>query len=218
MRCFENFLVELNVAHVSCVFEADREIAVLAKKWGCPVISNDSDFFIYALEGGFIPSDFLMGRPATSGENGQKYIPVQFYNYLKFQDFCLTKGFSFNLDKVYIFQCLRHSWEMTTRKKLTEQFFTDHAILYNPRRKFLSDQVAAILRWLTATINEEDAVNRVMRSVDKERRGATRTCVQLSIHDYTDIGDFESFNLEEALFNRYDQIFNDNYINGLTDK
>jgi len=35
--------------------EADKEIASLANQWNCPVISNDSDFFIYDIPAGYIP-------------------------------------------------------------------------------------------------------------------------------------------------------------------
>ncbi|XP_022808281.1 protein asteroid homolog 1-like [Stylophora pistillata] len=35
--------------------EADPDIASLARDWKCPVLSNDSDFFIFDVEGGFIP-------------------------------------------------------------------------------------------------------------------------------------------------------------------
>ena len=35
--------------------EADNEIASLASAWNCPVLSNDSDFFIFDIKGGYIP-------------------------------------------------------------------------------------------------------------------------------------------------------------------
>ena len=35
--------------------EADTEIASLASTWNCPVLGNDSDFFIFDIKGGYIP-------------------------------------------------------------------------------------------------------------------------------------------------------------------
>ena len=35
--------------------EADAEIASLARAWNCPVLSNDSDFFIFDIKCGYIP-------------------------------------------------------------------------------------------------------------------------------------------------------------------
>ena len=39
--------------------EADTEIASLAYVWNCPVLSNDSDFFIFDIKAGYIPFEFL---------------------------------------------------------------------------------------------------------------------------------------------------------------
>ena len=39
--------------------EADSEIASLAAAWDCAVLSNDSDFFIFDIKGGYIPLSFL---------------------------------------------------------------------------------------------------------------------------------------------------------------
>ena len=39
--------------------EADTEIASLAYGWNCPVLSNDSDFFIFDIKAGYIPFEFL---------------------------------------------------------------------------------------------------------------------------------------------------------------
>ena len=45
--CFVRVLQVLDVAYVTCDFEADRQIAALARHWNCPVLTNDSDFFVY---------------------------------------------------------------------------------------------------------------------------------------------------------------------------
>ena len=39
--------------------EADTEIASLASAWNCPVLSNDSDFFIFDIKAGYIPLSSL---------------------------------------------------------------------------------------------------------------------------------------------------------------
>ena len=39
--------------------EADTEIASLACAWNCPVLSDDSDFFIFDIKAGYIPFGFL---------------------------------------------------------------------------------------------------------------------------------------------------------------
>lgn len=41
------------------ISEADTEIASLARAWNCPVLSSDSDFFIFDIKAGYIPLTFL---------------------------------------------------------------------------------------------------------------------------------------------------------------
>ena len=45
--------------HARADFTADGEIVALANKWQCPVMSNDSDFFIFTVEHGVIPFENL---------------------------------------------------------------------------------------------------------------------------------------------------------------
>lgn len=46
-ECFIDAVNSVNVKVMRCFFEADNEIAILAKKMKCPVLSYDSDFYIF---------------------------------------------------------------------------------------------------------------------------------------------------------------------------
>lgn len=52
-ECFVDACNASNVKLMRCLFEADNEIAILAKKLDCPVLSYDSDFYIF--DGLYIP-------------------------------------------------------------------------------------------------------------------------------------------------------------------
>ncbi|RZF34787.1 hypothetical protein LSTR_LSTR007839 [Laodelphax striatellus] len=52
-QVFRQVLLELGVPIVQCDFEADQEIAALGHKYNCPILSYDSDFFIYDVQ--YIP-------------------------------------------------------------------------------------------------------------------------------------------------------------------
>ncbi|RWS25693.1 hypothetical protein B4U80_13794 [Leptotrombidium deliense] len=52
---FKNIVSELKITLFQSTFEADNEIVVIANHFHCPVLSNDSDFFIFDIEAGFIP-------------------------------------------------------------------------------------------------------------------------------------------------------------------
>ncbi|XP_073340675.1 single-strand DNA endonuclease ASTE1 [Pagrus major] len=52
---FRQTLARLEVPSAKCYGEADQEIAALANAWDCPVLSSDSDFYIFALSAGLLP-------------------------------------------------------------------------------------------------------------------------------------------------------------------
>ena len=56
----------LKIPHVMCDFEADHQVAALANEWHCPVLTSDSDFFIFNVEAGVILMDFIeLEQPVT---------------------------------------------------------------------------------------------------------------------------------------------------------
>ncbi|KAM3858446.1 single-strand DNA endonuclease ASTE1 [Diretmus argenteus] len=56
---FIQVLTQSRVPVVQCPAEADWEIACLAHQWKCPVLTNDSDFYIFDLPGGYLPLNFF---------------------------------------------------------------------------------------------------------------------------------------------------------------
>ncbi|XP_078347193.1 single-strand DNA endonuclease ASTE1-like [Oculina patagonica] len=52
---FIQALRDRGIKFAVCDSEAGAEIAILANAWNCPVLSNDSDFFIFDIEAGYIP-------------------------------------------------------------------------------------------------------------------------------------------------------------------
>lgn len=50
---FTQVLTQQGVPLVQCPAEADWEMACLARQWGCPVLTYDSDFYIFDLPGGW---------------------------------------------------------------------------------------------------------------------------------------------------------------------
>ena len=89
---FETFrcvLIDLDIPHVTCDYEADNQIAALGSQWGCPVLTNDSDFFIYDLKGGYIVLDYLNLHVHTKeakppSEEQYSYLSVEVYYFNTF--------------------------------------------------------------------------------------------------------------------------------------
>ena len=56
---FQQTLNDLKVPLVMCFGEADGQLAALAKEWRCPVLSRDTDFYIFDLPGGLLHLDYF---------------------------------------------------------------------------------------------------------------------------------------------------------------
>ncbi|XP_034561416.1 protein asteroid homolog 1 isoform X2 [Notolabrus celidotus] len=75
---FIQVLLERGVPLVQCPAEADWDIACLAHQWNCPVLTNDSDFYIFDLPGGYLPlSSFQWTH--LNGKASQRYITARRY-------------------------------------------------------------------------------------------------------------------------------------------
>lgn len=68
---FKEVLTEINVPYTICEFEADDEIAAMARHLNCPVLSYDSDFFIYNVL--YIPFNTLNFKAKCIEEDGNKF-------------------------------------------------------------------------------------------------------------------------------------------------
>lgn len=83
-------LLEITIPFVVCDFEADIEIANLANQFNCPVLSDDSDFYILPITSGFIRFESLnFTLQGMRMENGslKHCLPARRYhvnNFVKF--------------------------------------------------------------------------------------------------------------------------------------
>ncbi|KAF4526072.1 hypothetical protein B566_EDAN007565 [Ephemera danica] len=83
---FRDILIELGISFAQCDFEADEEIAALARELKCPVLSYDSDFFVHDVL--YIPFNSLE-MSVTKGKNSKtgqsfSYINCDIYNVDRF--------------------------------------------------------------------------------------------------------------------------------------
>lgn len=71
---FISVLIDLYIHFVVSDYEADEQIAVLANSFKCPVISADSDFYIFDLHLGFITRDSIETTVILDiDSNGKEY-------------------------------------------------------------------------------------------------------------------------------------------------
>ena len=79
---FHQALRDANVSLVQSNFEADRYMAALGRAEGCPVASNDSDFFVYDVE--FVPLDSLVFGQEEEGDDGARQITCRRFDKPRF--------------------------------------------------------------------------------------------------------------------------------------
>eukprot|EP00064_Thunnus_orientalis_P021363 superscaffoldBa00006427_g21524 len=80
---FIQTLARLEVPVARCFAEADQEIASLAREWQCPVLSRDSDFYIFDLPAGLLPISHFQWE-GVKQRGLQSYIPCKGYNISSF--------------------------------------------------------------------------------------------------------------------------------------
>ncbi|NXD77009.1 ASTE1 protein, partial [Halcyon senegalensis] len=84
-EAFVQALGRLGVPFVQCFAEADREIAGLANRWGCPVLSLDSDFCVFDLAAGYCPLSHFQWRSVRGGDGPRGcYVPARRFSAERF--------------------------------------------------------------------------------------------------------------------------------------
>ncbi|XP_037836228.1 protein asteroid homolog 1 [Kryptolebias marmoratus] len=141
---FRQTLVRLEVPVAQCFAESDQEIAALASEWKCPVLSNDSDFFIFDLPAGFLPiSHFCWKEVKRSGS--QNFISCRrFYT----SSFCIFFGIQRQL--LPTFAALAGNDYVKLREIRWTQFV--------PEDQGKPHRLEGLLRWLQDFQQPQDAL------------------------------------------------------------
>ena len=204
---FQHVLEELDIPHVSCQLEADREIAVLVRRWRCPELSSDSDFFVYSLDGGVILHDSIGCRIATGrglkeeSPEGFSYIPVKLYNYQRFA--CRYK-LEFRCFVLPVFASLLGN-DFFDGNQLNEFFNGFHEtstdLKFNTKYEKCSRRLVKSLQWLNS-IQSTRMFQDVLKYIPKTKRQEVGEKLERSVKDYLSIDKFTSIDLEH-FFNCY---------------
>uniref|UniRef100_A0A8C2JED5 Asteroid homolog 1 n=1 Tax=Cyprinus carpio TaxID=7962 RepID=A0A8C2JED5_CYPCA len=178
---FKQVLSELGIPLVQCISEADFEIASLAKHWGCPVLTNDSDFYIFDLKGGYLPfSSFQWNN--VSGKATERYIPARHFTVNRF----CSHFNHMNKQLLPLFAVVIGN--DYTPAKITEVFFSRVEFERVPSgRKYgrsSSPRIEAFLLWLSQFTNPLDALDEVLEILGEQRKGTLRTQLSAGMQDY----------------------------------
>ena len=158
-----------NYWSISRFSEADEEIASLANRWECPVIGEDSDFFIFDLKGGYIPLKKIdLGSEPPRAE-------------------------SFRIERLANHLGISRELLPLVASVLGNDFVSDDV-----RQILLEDleidrpfyvKISKITRLLETNSKLEDALRTVLGRVsDRDRRKRVQKALERSIESYKDCG------------------------------
>ncbi|XP_059703468.1 protein asteroid homolog 1 [Haemorhous mexicanus] len=180
-EAFVQALGRLGVPFVQCFAEADREIAGLASRWGCPVLSLDSDFFVFDLAGGYCPLSHFQWRSvrAAAAPPGC-FVPARCFSA---ERFCGHFG---SLSKALLPLFAVMLGNDFIGLEALEAFFSKVRL---PRGcaagrggKHLRFQ--GLLNWLAQFAEPAEAVDNVLKYLKKHQREEIRELLCSSMEDY----------------------------------
>ncbi|NXX92989.1 ASTE1 protein, partial [Centropus bengalensis] len=173
---FLQALAALGVPFAQCFAEADREIAGLANRWGCPVLSLDSDFYVFEVAGGYCPLSHFQWQGLRGAEGARGcYVPARRFAAASFRAHFGALG----ARQLPLFAAL-HGNDHIAPDGL-EAFFREAGL---PGKGGKHARLQGILRWLAQFAEPAEAVESVLQHVRKERREEIRELLRAAMEDY----------------------------------
>uniref|UniRef100_A0A8C5BFX9 XPG N-terminal domain-containing protein n=1 Tax=Gadus morhua TaxID=8049 RepID=A0A8C5BFX9_GADMO len=173
---FRQTLNDLKVPLVKCFKEDDGRLAALAKEWCCPVLSTDSDFYIFDLPGGLLHLEHFEWRLVET----RRGIPCRRYTTSNFCSFYLI-----NPQLLPVFASLAGNEYFNFRDVRWDKYIPAG----NPRMNFRAATLLGLLSWLRARTDRttEDtltAVMKLMPSKSQQERTEARKMLRKSMLEY----------------------------------
>lgn len=178
---FVQALRRLRVPFVQCFAEADREIAALARRWGCPVLSLDSDFCVFDLPGGYCPLSRFQWQEVCPAEGAPGcFIPALCFSA---DGFCRRFGrLQKNLLPLFAVLCGNDYGEVPA----LQGFFGKLPVRAGSPggRRGKHGLMRGLLEWLAQFGEPAEAVEDVVRHLKAQRREEVRQLLHSSMEDY----------------------------------
>ncbi|CAH1270174.1 ASTE1 [Branchiostoma lanceolatum] len=189
---FKQVVSSLGVRCAQCDYEADREVVMLANSWNCPVISVDSDFFIFNIRAGYIPLNHLYWRSVCKGKTGDQESDAGSQNkgpYLRAQVYTVD-NFCSSFDGLQVEMLPLLGTLLGNDYLPVTLFLPFYSQIKLPKgdNVFFSRRYArayGVISWLQERENLEDALHRVLNVFRKSEREDYKMMIQSSMVVYT---------------------------------
>ncbi|XP_016379568.1 single-strand DNA endonuclease ASTE1 [Sinocyclocheilus rhinocerous] len=171
---FRQLLHKLKVPLIQCLEEADWEIAALAKEWNCPVLSNDSDFYVFNLTAGFLPiTHFRWKNVKVNRRTNKKFIQAKHFTVGKF-----CESFRMNPELLPILATILGNdyVKLQNIKSLGWEKYsvpdTEHA------------QIHGLLNWLSQFPEPDAAVSALLKLTRNKEKPLVQEALSKGIQEY----------------------------------
>ncbi|XP_072936534.1 protein asteroid-like [Epargyreus clarus] len=175
---FKEVLNELNIPYTICEFEADDEIAAMARHLQCPVLSYDSDFFIYNVL--YIPFNTVEIKPKPIEHNGTKVHAIHCKLYTV-KGLCDHFG---GLKEELLPLLATLLGNDYAEKKVFRKFFSQLKLQKSRKRKNEQQRcIHAMFNWLK---NEtlDSAIEKILGRLKKHQKNKIHLIITRSIDSY----------------------------------
>ncbi|KAF7692106.1 protein asteroid homolog 1-like [Silurus meridionalis] len=173
---FKQVLRKLGVPFIQCLAEATCEAAALASEWKCPVLSNNSDFYIFIIKSGFLPLSHFQWRKLSLLRGKTKmFIPTKSYHVLN-----LCSAFNrMNKYHLPLFAIILG----TSHTKLDKSELPNFAKFST--RPGGTAQIDGLLMWLSRFPSPKEAIPALLSPLGKNRKSATiRSAIYQGMAEY----------------------------------
>ncbi|VDI20244.1 Hypothetical predicted protein [Mytilus galloprovincialis] len=202
---FMNVLDKLRINYLKGDFDADRDVQKLANDLKCPVLSSNSDFFVFNVQFGYIPFDSLPLKSILTGVKKHS-VEVKIYFYQN-----LLKKFPYLTHKMALFatalgndifpknsnalQLAHHSENFRLPKHVILTF----DVFETPceRNEPFYIVMREVLYWIKRCKDVESG-KRQLQYFCKEDKKEEEKLIR-SIEVYTETGNYTSYNLHDLI-------------------
>ncbi|OWF34778.1 protein asteroid homolog 1-like [Mizuhopecten yessoensis] len=196
-EAFRRTLLDLEVPHCVCDFEADDQIAVLANELNAPVLSYDSDFYVFDLKAGYIPFDGVNFIAAESEDKHYKYLPCCIYFAGN-----LTKHFP-ELGKSVLPFIATMLGNDFVEHWVFQDFFQKLTLPKKGNNKFDipigHTKMRSLFHWLESVETLESGIEKVLSCFKEERRVKVKEIMKMSLKAYSNTEQYSRVNLRLLL-------------------
>lgn len=173
-KVFRQLLLKLKVLLVQCLEEADWEIAALAKEWNCPVLSNDSDFYIFNLRAGFLPiTHFQWKNVSVDQRTNKKIIPVKYFTVGKF-----CESFKMNAELLPLFASISGN-DYVKLQNIKGPDWEEYSV---PGMK--NARIDGLLNWISQFPGPEEAVSALLKRIDNKEKAIVQEALLKGMEEY----------------------------------